>query len=114
MRDLTRGGFATALNELAQARGVGMEVVEQAIPVSPVVQGACELLGFDPLYVANEGRFCAFLASEQAEAATRLLPGSVVAGRVAGEGSSQVVLRSRIGGRRVLDLLSGEQLPRIC
>jgi hydrogenase expression/formation protein HypE len=114
LRDLTRGGFATALNELAQARGVTMEVEESAIPVLPAVQGACELLGFDPLYVANEGRFCAFLSPEQAEAATRLLPGSAVAGRVSGEGNPQVVLRSRIGGRRVLDLLSGEQLPRIC
>jgi hydrogenase expression/formation protein HypE len=114
LRDLTRGGFATALNELAQARGVGMTVEEASIPVREAVRGACELLGFDPLYVANEGRCCAFVRAEEVERVVGMWEGAVVVGRVEGEGRGQVVLRSRIGGRRVLDVLSGEQLPRIC
>lgn len=114
LRDLTRGGLATALNELASARGVRMTVEETAVPVTDVVRGACELLGFDPLYVANEGRFCAFVRADEVERVLALLPGAVAAGRVEGEGRAQVMLRTAVGGRRVLDVLSGEQLPRIC
>lgn len=114
LRDLTRGGLASALNELAISRGVRMRVEETVIPVSEPVRGACELLGFDPLYVANEGRFCAFLRPEQALRALERLPGAVLAGSVLEAGKAQVILKSRIGGHRVLDLLSGEQLPRIC
>jgi hydrogenase expression/formation protein HypE len=114
LRDLTRGGLATTLNEIAHSRGVVLRIDESAIPVSPVVQGACELLGLDPLYVANEGRFCAFLPPAQSTAALACLPGAVLAGSVAGEGKPQVILRTSIGANRVLDLLSGEQLPRIC
>lgn len=114
LRDLTRGGLATALNELARARGVRIDVTEAAIPVREPVQGACELLGLDPLYVANEGRFAAFLPPEDAERAAAIFPGSAVIGSVRQETKPVVVLRSAIGGQRVLDLLSGEQLPRIC
>jgi hydrogenase expression/formation protein HypE len=120
LRDLTRGGLSSALNEIAKARGVQMEVEEAVVPVQPAVRGACELLGLDPLYVANEGRFCAFLPEEQGARAIEVLRGfqqsqsAVVVGRVGTVGRAQVTLRSAIGGRRVLDMLSGEQLPRIC
>jgi hydrogenase expression/formation protein HypE len=120
LRDLTRGGLSSALNEIAKARGLQMEVEESRIPVEPAVRGACELLGLDPLYVANEGRFCAFLPQSQADRAVDVLQavkeskGAVAIGRVGAEGRPQVTLRSAIGGRRVLDMLSGEQLPRIC
>ncbi len=120
LRDLTRGGLASALNEIATARGVGIAIEEVAIPVREAVRGACELLGLDPLYVANEGRFVAFVAARDAGRAAdvlRALPvtrGATVAGSVTGEDAGVVVLESRIGGRRVVDMLSGEQLPRIC
>jgi len=119
LRDLTRGGLASALNEIAAA-GVGIEIREAAVPVAEAVQGACEILGLDPLYVANEGRFVAFVPQRDAERtleALRALPVSAAAARIGivAEGPpGSVTLESRIGGRRVLDLLSGEQLPRIC
>jgi hydrogenase expression/formation protein HypE len=120
LRDLTRGGLASALNEIAEAGGVGIRVEEAAVPVTEAVQGACEILGLDPLYVANEGRFVAFVPEGDAERALKLLRGlpvSAAAARIGGvtEGPRGVVaLESRIGGHRVLDMLSGEQLPRIC
>lgn len=120
LRDLTRGGLAAALNEIAAARGLEIHVEEAAVPVSGPVRGACELLGFDPLYVANEGRFCAILPEAGAARALEILRGcevsrgAVLAGRVTGDARPRVVLQSRAGGRRVLDLPSGEQLPRIC
>jgi hydrogenase expression/formation protein HypE len=121
LRDLTRGGLASALNEIAGARRVRISVEEAAIPVPEVVRGACEILGLDPLYVANEGRFVAFVPGAQEREALEVLSsisvsnGAVRIGAV-GEGvyDGQVVLKTRIGGNRVLDLLSGEQLPRIC
>ncbi|MGA7122184.1 MAG: hydrogenase expression/formation protein HypE [Polyangiaceae bacterium] len=119
LRDLTRGGLATALNEIAMDSGSCVEIDEAAIPVPSAVEGACELLGLDPLYVANEGRFVAFVPPEDVETAVRAMRGhavardAVVIGRVV-EGRGSVVLRGRLGGRRWLDLLSGEQLPRIC
>jgi len=119
LRDLTRGGLATALNEIASARGVTIRVEEAAVPVEEAVKGACEILGLDPLYVANEGRFVAFVPAEQADRALETLGRFTVCqkaariGRVE-EGRGLVTLRTRIGGNRVLDLLSGEQLPRIC
>lgn len=121
LRDLTRGGLASALNEIAAARGVGIHVEEAAVPVSDVVRGACEILGLDPLYVANEGRFVAFIpAAQEREALEAISSVSVSNGAVRigaavdGVYDGQVVLKTRIGGNRVLDLLSGEQLPRIC
>ena len=120
LRDLTRGGLASALNEIASARKVGMRIEEAAIPVQDVVKAACEILGFDPLYVANEGRFAAFVPEEQAAQAIAILSRIPVTaqaaqiGTVVADHPGLVTLRSRIGGSRVLDMLSGEQLPRIC
>jgi hydrogenase expression/formation protein HypE len=120
LRDLTRGGLASALNEIAAAAGVQVEVDESAIPVEEPVRGACEILGMDPLYVANEGRFAAFVAADDAERALEILrshpqtSGAVRIGRVVGRATGLVTVKSRIGASRILDLLSGEQLPRIC
>jgi hydrogenase expression/formation protein HypE len=114
MRDLTRGGLASALIEIARAGKADIELEESRIPVREDVRAACELLGFDPLYVANEGRFVAFVAGGEGERAAALLPSGAVIGRVKSKGAGAVVLRSVIGAGRVLDLLSGEQLPRIC
>lgn len=114
MRDLTRGGLASAVIEIARAGKADVELEESRIPVREDVRAACELLGFDPLYVANEGRFVAFVAAGDGERAAALLPGGAVIGRVKGTGRGLVALRSVIGATRTLDLLSGEQLPRIC
>jgi hydrogenase expression/formation protein HypE len=114
MRDLTRGGLASAVIEIARAARARVELDETRIPVREDVRAACELLGFDPLYVANEGRFIAFVAEGDGERAAALLPGGAVIGKVKETGSGVVTLRSLIGAERVLDLLSGEQLPRIC
>jgi hydrogenase expression/formation protein HypE len=120
LRDLTRGGLSSALNEIAAVARVGMEISERAVPVREVVWGACEILGLDPLYVANEGRFAAMVAEQDAGRAVDLLrahplcANAETIGVVTGGPAGMVTLESRIGGRRVLDMLSGEQLPRIC
>ena len=120
LRDLTRGGLATTLNEIAADRNVCIKLEEALIPVNEVVQGACEILGLDPLYVANEGRFAAFVPAAHAEAALEIMKnvevsqGTVRVGRVEESPGRTVILQSRIGGNRVVDMLSGEQLPRIC
>jgi hydrogenase expression/formation protein HypE len=120
LRDPTRGGLATALGEVAVASRVGIRVEEAEIPVRDEVRGACELLGFDPLYVACEGRFLAVVPGERAEAAldaVRSQPGGEGArliGRVVTEDPGRLVMRNRIGSHRLLERLSGEQLPRIC
>lgn len=120
LRDLTRGGLAAALNEIAGAGGVSIHIREAAVPVEETVRGACEILGMDPLYVANEGRLVAFVAAEDAPRALALLreqpegAGAALIGSVGNEPPGLVTLESVIGVKRVLDLLSGEQLPRIC
>lgn len=120
LRDLTRGGLASALVEIAQASGRGVHIDEVAIRVEERVQGACELLGFDPLYVANEGRFVAFVAEPDAERAVSILrrfgisSGAARIGRVVADDGGLVVMRSLIGARRIVDMMSGDQLPRIC
>jgi hydrogenase expression/formation protein HypE len=120
LRDPTRGGVASALNEIAGNCRKGIVVDEAALPVRTDVQGACEILGLDPLYVANEGRLLAFLAAHDAEnvlAAMRAHPcgtESAVIGEVVADHPGLVVMRTRIGGSRIVDMLSGEQLPRIC
>jgi hydrogenase expression/formation protein HypE len=120
LRDLTRGGLATTLNEIASDRNVCIKLEEALIPVDEVVQGACEILGLDPLYVANEGRFAAIVPAAQAEAALDVMKkvpvscGAARVGSVEETPARTVVLQSRIGGNRVVDMLSGEQLPRIC
>ncbi len=120
LRDPTRGGLATALCEIALSSGVGIRLDETDVPVREEVRGACELLGFDPLYVACEGRFLAIVPGARAEtalAAIRSQPGGEAArvvGSVRAEDAGRVVLRTRIGSHRLLERLSGEQLPRIC
>lgn len=120
LRDLTRGGLATTLNEIAADRNVCIELEEGLIPVEETVQSACEILGLDPLYVANEGRFAVFVPEDQAEATLAVMKkvqisqGSVRVGKVEESPGHMVILQSRIGGNRVVDMLSGEQLPRIC
>ena len=120
LRDATRGGLATVLNEIALDGGVGIEVDESAIPVCEGVRGACELLGLDPLYVACEGRMAVFLPESEADRAIAILRaqeigrGSARIGRVTAGPKGMVTLRTQLGGHRLLDMLSGEQLPRIC
>lgn len=120
LRDLTRGGLATTLNEIASDRNVCIKLEEALIPVDEVVQGACEILGLDPLYVANEGRLAVFVPAVQADAALEVMKkvevskGSVRIGKLEETPGRTVILQSRIGGNRVVDMLSGEQLPRIC
>ena len=121
LRDPTRGGLATALNEIAAQAKCGIAVHERVVPVSAEVAGACEVLGLDPLYVACEGRFLAFVARDDADRALALLgarPDTKLAARIGTVGPADarglVTLKTLAGGERVLDLLSGEQLPRIC
>jgi hydrogenase expression/formation protein HypE len=120
LRDLTRGGLATCAVEIARSAGLDIEFDEAAIAVHPPVAAACELLGLDPLYVANEGRFMLLLPAAQASAAMdvlRALPGTAgatVAGRVGPGCSGRVSLRTRLGTHRHVPMLSGAQLPRIC
>jgi hydrogenase expression/formation protein HypE len=120
LRDPTRGGLGTSLCEIAATSGVGVEVDARAIPVREPVKGACELLGIDPLYVANEGKLVAFVAEERAAEilaamrATEEGRESVAIGRVVAEHAGVTLLRTEIGGTRVLDLPFHEQLPRIC
>lgn len=115
LRDLTRGGLASALVEIATATGLHIEVDEAVIPVREDVRGACEILGLDPLHVANEGRFIAFVAPQDAPRALFILGDDArCIGSVMCEVDSLVTLRSVIGVTRILEMLSGEQLPRIC
>jgi hydrogenase expression/formation protein HypE len=120
LRDATRGGVASVLNELARASGVAIVVREAAVPVAPAVAGAAEILGIDPMYVANEGKFVAFVAPEQADAALaalRAAPGGEDAaeiGDVRTEPPAMVLVETAFGGRRVMDQLVGDPLPRIC
>ena len=121
LRDLTRGGLASGVIEIAQAAGVHVALDERAIPVRQDVRGACEVLGLDPLYVANEGRFVAFVAPADAERALQLLrghplgAGASLIGRVAeSHPHGLVTMTTEIGATRIVDMLSGEQLPRIC
>ncbi len=120
LRDLTRGGLASTLVEIAQASGWHIHVDEKSIPVREDVRGACEILGLDPMYVANEGRFTAFVAPKDAERALALLraqeagSGAVIIGEVQSATDRMVTMRSLIGANRIIDMISGEQLPRIC
>jgi hydrogenase expression/formation protein HypE len=120
LRDATRGGVASVLNELARASGVAMIVREGEIPVKPEVAGAAEILGIDPMYVANEGKLVAFVAQEAADEALRGLrrvPGCEDAaeiGEVRTEPPGMVLVQTSFGGRRVMDQLVGDPLPRIC
>jgi hydrogenase expression/formation protein HypE len=120
MRDPTRGGLASTLNEIAQSSGVGMEIDEPSLPVRPEVQSACELLGLDPVYVANEGKAVFFVAPEAAEQVLAVLrahplgQGAARIGRVTAEHKRMLVARTAMGANRVIPVQIGEQLPRIC
>ena len=120
LRDLTRGGLASALNEIAEVAAVRLEVEEKRIPVREDVHAACEMLGLDPLHVANEGRFAAFVAAADATRALEVLrrhsvcANAAIVGRVLERSAARVTLRSSLGVSRILDMPSGEQLPRIC
>jgi len=120
MRDATRGGVASVLNELARASGVAIVASEARVPVRPAVAGACEILGIDPMYVANEGKLVAFVAPDRAEAALaalRAVPGCEDAaeiGEVKADPPGMVLVETAFGGRRVMDMLVGDPLPRIC
>ncbi len=120
LRDATRGGVASVVNEIARSANVGMVLQEKAIPVDPQVRAACEILGFDPLYVANEGRFVGFVAPEVADEIVDLMRAhplgqdACIIGEVVAEHPGLVRMRSAFGGSRVVDMISGEQLPRIC
>ncbi len=120
LRDPTRGGVATVLNELAKDSGLGIDLIQNAIPLNEQVEGACEMLGLDPLYVANEGIFIAAVKAEIAEQVIDVLratdtgSNAAIIGSVTTDHPKQVILTSSIGGRRMLNMLTGEQLPRIC
>jgi hydrogenase expression/formation protein HypE len=120
MRDPTRGGVATSLNELARDCGKGILLMEETIPVHDAVRGACELLGLDPLHIANEGQFLAVVAPEYANAALNALnlaPGGEdarIIGEVREQPSGAVLVTTRYGGSRIVDMLVGDPLPRIC
>jgi len=120
LRDLTRGGLATTLVEISNSAGLSIEIEEKSIPVCEEVQGACEILGLDPLYIANEGRFIAFVEEKDAQSALkimRLQPVSADAcliGSVANKNARLVTMKNSIGVERIIDMLTGNQLPRIC
>ncbi|MCX6825725.1 MAG: hydrogenase expression/formation protein HypE, partial [candidate division Zixibacteria bacterium] len=120
LRDLTRGGLASALVEIAEASGKYIEINENSIPVPENVRGACEILGLDPLYVANEGRMVVFVESSTAASALDVMhsdplgQGAFLIGHVDDNPSKMVTLRNKIGTSRIIDMFSGEQLPRIC
>lgn len=114
MRDATRGGVASVLNEIARTSGVSMRIREADVPVAPAVAGASELLGIDPMHVANEGRFVAIVAPEGAEAALAVMPEGADVGEVKSEPPGMVLVETSFGGKRVMDQLVGDPLPRIC
>jgi hydrogenase expression/formation protein HypE len=120
LRDPTRGGVATTLNEIASSSRAGMVIDERAIPVREAVKGACEILGLDPLYVANEGKLLAIVASDSAAAVLHKMRehplgrDAQIIGEVVADHPGMVLMKTGIGGTRVVDMLLGEQLPRIC
>ena len=120
LRDPTRGGVATTLNEIARQSGVGITLLEKDIPVRPAVRAACEMLGFDPLYVANEGKLIAIVGREEADRVLAVMrqnrygADAVIAGAVQAESPGRVLLKTAIGSHRIVDVLLGEMLPRIC
>jgi len=120
LRDPTRGGVGTALNEIASKSGVGIKIYEEEIPLKDAVAGICELLGFDPVYVANEGKLIAFVDPRHAEKVLAAIKedefgkDACIIGEVMSDHPGRVIMKTRIGGTRIVDMLTGAQLPRIC
>ncbi|MDY7036410.1 MAG: hydrogenase expression/formation protein HypE [Thermodesulfobacteriota bacterium] len=120
LRDPTRGGLGTALNEIARSSGVGIRIRQNSIPVRPEVESVCELMGFDPLYIANEGKLIAIIPENEADnilsamRRDRYAREAVIIGEVVSENPGMVLMETKIGGVRIVDMLTGEQLPRIC
>ena len=120
LRDPTRGGVGTALNEIAEKSKIGIKIYEEKIPLKKEVAAACELLGFDPLYLANEGKLLAFVCAEDTDAVLAAIKtnpfgkDAAVIGEVVEDHIGKAILKTRIGGMRIVDMLAGEQLPRIC
>ena len=120
LRDPTRGGVATALNEIAGKSNVGIRIYEEKIPLKDDVAGICELLGLDPIYIANEGKLLAFVESDHAEAVLKAIieddfgKDASVVGEVVSDYPGKVIMQTSIGGTRIIDMLTGDQLPRIC
>ncbi|MBE7433617.1 MAG: hydrogenase expression/formation protein HypE [Anaerolineales bacterium] len=120
LRDPTRGGLATSLVEISEQSNVIIEIVEERLPVKPAVKAACEMLGFDPLFIANEGKLVAFVKESDADKVLNMMKktkygkDAEIIGRVIGAGKPQVRLKTTIGGTRLVDMLPGEMLPRIC
>ena len=120
LRDLTRGGVATPLNEIAEHSGIGIELFEDQIPIRKEVRSACEILGLDPLYIANEGKVLVFLAELDVNNLLKSLlkhdlrQNTSIIGKVTSRNTGRVLLRTRVGGTRIVTILTGEQLPRIC
>jgi hydrogenase expression/formation protein HypE len=120
MRDPTRGGLSSALNELAEASNAGVRLEESSLPLKPEVKAACEMLGLDPLYVANEGKLIAVVPREHAPRVLEVMRqhprgrNAAVIGQVVDDHPKMVVMKSLVGGERVVTMLAGEQLPRIC
>lgn len=120
LRDPTRGGVGTALNEIAISSKVGIRIYENKIPVKDEVSGICELLGFDPLYIANEGKLLAFIEADSADEVLKTMrkdefgKDACIIGEVISDNPGNVFMQTRIGGTRIVDMLTGEQLPRIC
>ncbi len=113
-RDCTRGGLASALVEISQSAQIHIEIEEEKIPVLKEVNGACEILGFDPIYLANEGRFISFVKEEDAKKVLEIIPDSVLIGKVISDMQAKVTMIQPYGPAKIVDMLSGEQLPRIC
>jgi len=120
LRDPTRGGVGTSLNEIATQSGVGIKIYEDAVPIREQVSGICELLGFDPLYIANEGKLLAFVRADAADKILETMRANefgmdaAIIGEVVSDSPGKVFMKTRIGGTRIVDMLTGEQLPRIC
>jgi hydrogenase expression/formation protein HypE len=120
LRDPTRGGLGTTLNEMAQSSQVGIMIQQSRIPVRPEVESVCELMGFDPLYIANEGKLIAIVPEDEADKILAAMredrygKGAVIIGEVISENPGLVLMKTKIGGIRIVDMLTGEQLPRIC
>lgn len=120
MKDPTRGGIATSLKEISEKSKKGIELYERDIPVKEEVKALCEILGYDPIYIANEGKFLAFIPEKMSEKAVDILNDvkyghdTAIIGKVIENYPGKVIMKTLIGGSRIVDMLSGEQLPRIC